>query len=271
MTPERLFDGDLIRASVFSPGQSRLFVSFRQRLDQPGEFSEPRPVRSFTGKGMTHLHLQARWNDWYINAETEALEAVLAEFAQTFEHACAMGFSMGGYAVFRFAAALRLKQIIAVSPQYSIAPEHVPFDRRYRDCAGGFDADQGDLARRGTDLQGVILADPFRPLDLRNARLIQAAFPGVRLARLAAGGHPATGVLGEGGKFGKLQAQLTKPTVPLRRVLMLHRNSRRQSVKYWRHLANRARKTGHTALAEEALRRAAHLQASAGGESGKPG
>lgn len=271
MKPERLFDGDLIRASVFNPGQPRLFVSFRQRLDQPGDFADPRPVRTFTGKGMTHLHLQARWNDWYVNVETEALEAVLSRFAQAFDHACAMGFSMGGYAAFRFAAALRLKQVIAVSPQYSIAPEHVPFDRRYRNCAAGFDPDLGDLARRGTELAGVILADPFRPLDLRNARLIQAAFPALRIARLAAGGHPATGVLGEGGKFGKLQAQLTKPSVPLRRVLMLHRNARRQSVKYWRHLENRARKTGHMALAEEALRRAAHLQASAGGESGKPG
>lgn len=271
MRPERLFDGGLIRASVFNPGQSRLFISFRQRLDRPGDFADPRPVRSFTGKGMTHLHLQARWNDWYINAETEALEAVLAEFSQGFDHACAMGFSMGGYAAFRFAGALRLKQVIAVSPQYSIAPEHVPFDRRYRDCAVGFDPDLGDLARRGTDLQGVILADPFRPLDLRNARLIRAAFPALRIARLAAGGHPATGVLGEGGKFGKLQAQLTKRTVPLRRVLMLHRSSRRRSAKYWRHLAHRARKTGHMALAAEALRRAAQLQASAAGESGNPG
>ncbi|TNF18195.1 MAG: alpha/beta hydrolase [Rhodobacteraceae bacterium] len=271
MRPARLFDGDLIRASVFNPGQRRLFVSFRQRLDTPGAFADPRPVRSFTGKGMTHLHLQARWNDWYINAETEALESVLADFARGFDHACAMGFSMGGYAVFRFAAALRLAQVIAVSPQYSIAPAHVPFDRRYRDCAAGFDADLGDLARRGTDLSGVILADPFRPLDLGNARLIQAAFPALRLARLAAGGHPATGVLGEAGRFGKLQAQLTKAEVPLRRVLMLHRNARRQSVKYWRHLAQRARKTGHGALADEALRRAAQLQAQTSGQSASPG
>ena len=112
------------------------------------------------------------------------------------------------------------------------------------------------------------------PLDIRNARLIQGAFPGMRLARLAAGGHPATGVLGETGRFGKLQAQLTKPGVPLRRVIMLHRNARRQSVKYWRHLAARARKTGRTALAETALARAKALHAKAGRgpgrETGKP-
>ncbi len=267
MTPERLFDGDLIRATVFNPGQARLFVSFRQRLDTPGAFAEPRPVRSFTTKGMTHLHLQARWNDWYVNAETEALEAVLSDFAQGFSHACAMGFSMGGYAVFRFAGALRLRQAIAVSPQYSIAPEHVAFDRRYRDCADGFDAALGDLTSRDTDLQGMILADPFRPLDIRNAELIRAVFPGVQIARLAAGGHPATGVLGEAGRFPKLQAQLTKRRVPLRRVVMLHRNSRRGSAKYWRHLAAQARKSGRAGLAATAEARLAALRENPGATS----
>ncbi|MDO6731325.1 alpha/beta hydrolase [Marinovum sp. 2_MG-2023] len=259
MTAVLLFDGDLIRASVFNPGQPKLFVSFRQRIADPGSFAEPKPVRSFINQGMTHLHLQSRLNDWYINSETAALEGVLTEFAARFDQACAMGFSMGGYAAFRFAAALRLGRIIAVSPQYSIAPEHVPFDRRYRDCAGGFALDAGDLGPRGTKVAGVILADPFRPLDIRNAALIQTAFPAMRLARLAGGGHPATGVLGEGGKFAKLQAQLVKPVVPVRRVVMLHRNSRRKSVKYWQHLAKQAEKFGRLPLARHAEDRASML------------
>ncbi|WP_417523488.1 alpha/beta fold hydrolase [Marinovum sp.] len=261
MTGERLFDGALIRATLFNPGQKTLFVSFRQRLAAPGQFDDPRPVRSITAAGMSHLHLQSRWNDWYINDETTALEAALRAHAAGYDDACAMGFSMGGYAAFRFAEALRLRRVIAVSPQYSIAPEHVPFDRRYRDCAGGFDADLGDLSTRGTDLQGVILADPFRPMDIRNAALISAAFPQVSLVRLAGGGHPATGVLREGGRFGKLQAQLTKKQVPAVRITMLHRRSRRQSPKYWRHLAAQAEKSGRRALAARALARAEALDA----------
>lgn len=259
MTAQRLFDGDLIRATLFNPGQSALFVSFRQRIPDPGAFTDPTPVRSFTSKGMSHLHLQSRWNDWYINDETVALEAVLADLAHGFDDACAMGFSMGGFAAFRFAAALRLRRIIAVSPQYSISPDHVPFDRRYRDCADGFDAALGDLSTRGTDVQGVILADPFRPMDIRNADLITAAFPAITLARLAGGGHPATGALRDAGRFGKLQAQLTKPKMPQRRIVMLHRNARRQSPKYWTHLAAQAQKTGRNALAHRATARAKAL------------
>ncbi|WP_323766236.1 alpha/beta hydrolase [Marinovum sp.] len=264
MRSETLFDGDLLRATLFNPGQGALFVSFRQRLADPGQFGAPRPVRSFTEAGMSHLHLQARWNDWYINPETEALEAMLRAHAAGYDDACAMGFSMGGYAAFRFAAALRLRRVIAVSPQYSISPDHVPFDRRYRDCAGGFDAAAGDLSGRGTAVQGVILADPFRPLDMRHAGLICAVFAQVSIARLAGGGHPATGALREGGRFGKLQAQLTKPRVPARRVVRLHRNVRRQSPKYWRHLAAQAEKSGRAALARAALARAVGLETGQG-------
>lgn len=259
MKSEPLFDGDLIRADLFNPDGRSLFVSFRQRLAEPGHFDVPRPVRSFTSQGMAHLHLQSRWNDWYINTETEAMEETLGCFSRQFDRVVGMGFSMGGYAALRFASALRLGQVIAVSPQYSIAKAHVPFDRRYRDCAGGFDPVVGDLATRGTKTTGVILADPFRPMDMRNAELISAAFPGLRIARLAGGGHPASRVIREGGKFGKLQAQLTKSHVPLRRVVMIHRNSRRDSPRYWRHLAAQARKSGRNALAEYCENRSAAL------------
>lgn len=260
MKATRVFDGDLIRADLFNPGGAQLFVSFRQRLAEPGEFDDPRPVRTFTGQGMAHLHLQARWNDWYINGETEALEATLSALTERFDRVVGMGFSMGGYAALRFAAALRLDQVIAVSPQYSIAREHVPFDRRYTASAGGFDPALGDLSTRGTGTGGVILADPFRPMDLRNAELICGAFPGLRIARLAGAGHPASRVIREGGKFGKLQAQLTKTRVPLRRITMIHRKSRRDSPRYWRHLAAQARKSGRLALAEYADQRSAALE-----------
>ena len=259
MKAERVFDGALIRADLFNPDGAQLFVSFRQRLAEPGAFDTPRPVRSFTSKGMAHLHLQALWNDWYINDETEALEAALDALTDRFDRVVAMGFSMGGYAALRFAAALRLSQLIAVSPQYSIHKTHVPFDRRYRDCAGGFDPALGDLSPRGTGTSGVILADPFRPMDLRNAELICAAFPGLQIARLAGAGHPASRVIREGGKFGKLQAQLTKPRVPLRRITMIHRNSRRDSPRYWRHMAAQARKSGRLALAEHCETQSAAL------------
>lgn len=237
MRQARVFDGDRLRAVLFNPGKTQLFVSFRQRVDDPGRFADPRPVRSFLRKGYSHLHLQSRLNDWFINSETSALEAELEVLTARFERVVAMGFSMGGYGALRFARALRLDHLIAVSAQYSISPDHVPFDRRYRDCSAEFDADLGDLSGRGNRAQGVLLADPFRPVDLLNAQMIATVFPNLRVMRLAGGGHPATQIIREGGKFGALQRQLLNGPVDARRVSGLHRAARRSSAKYWDRLA----------------------------------
>ena len=52
--------------------------------------------------------------------------------------------------------------------------------------------------------------------------------------------------------------------VPVRRIVMLHRNARRRSPTYWRHLAAQAEKTGRHALARTARVRAATLAAEPG-------
>ncbi|MFW8635279.1 alpha/beta hydrolase [Cribrihabitans pelagius] len=254
-----MFDGDRLRGSLFNPGQRRLFVSFRQRTREAGQFSDAAPVKAFAGAGYTHLHLQARLNDWYINEETAALEAALTEVTSGFAEAAAMGFSMGGYAALRFARALNLTRLIAVSPQFSIAPEHVPFDRRYRKYAGGFDPEQGALQGRGHPVMGAVLADPFRPADMVNAEMIQLVFPGLGIARLCAGGHPATQVLREGRRFPALQRLLRTPGPIPEQAVALHRRARRASPQYWRQLAEQACKSGRIRLAAEAGNRHTQL------------
>ncbi len=240
---------------MFNPGRDRLFVSFRQRTQEAGSFSQSAPVQSFVNAGYSHLHLQARLNDWYINSETEALEGELGRFSGQFSAVHSIGFSMGGYAALRFAKALNLSQLIAVSPQFSIAPEHVPFDRRYRKFASEFDPDLGGLMHRGHPVQGVVLADPFRSADLVHAQMINLVFPGLGVARLAAAEHPATQVLREGGKFPILQRLLRNERVHASRICAMHRGSRRGSPVYWRHLAKQALQARRPQLAELAQKR----------------
>ena len=253
MTGVIVFDGKLLRATLFNGGDNapseRMYVTLRQRLGTPGDFSAPQMAKSFVKKGYCHLHLQSRWNDWYINDETGALEAALTALTIPCHEVIAMGFSMGGYGALRFARALRLQRLIAVSPQYSISPAHVPFDRRFRRSAVGFDPDLGDLRLRGSDVQGVILADMFHRRDLMNAELIMAAFPNLSLARLPGGGHPATQVLREAGYFGQLQKQLLQGRVDPGAIAGIHRESRRHSQVYWRNLEAMALKRGRDSLA----------------------
>ncbi|MBY6057347.1 alpha/beta hydrolase [Leisingera daeponensis] len=262
MRETRVFDGTHLRASLFNPGQPRLFVSFRQRTAEAGQFSRAQAVRTFTRAGFSHLHLQSRLNDWYINHDTAALEAALQAFSAAFDEVAAMGFSMGGYAALRFARALNLSRLVAVSPQISISPEHVPFDRRYRKHADGFDPEQGALAGRGHPVQGAVLADPFRPADLVHAEMIQMVFPGLAIARLAGGGHPATRVLRQGRGFAALQQLLLHGGAAAQGAVALHRPAHRNSPVYWQHLAAQAEKSGRKQLAQQARQR--HMQVAVG-------
>lgn len=261
-TEDRVFDGDLIRASLFNPDADRLFVTFRQRVNDPGTFSGASPVHSFIRHNHAHLHLQSRHNDWYINADTLEIAKVLRDLTSRYRRVSAIGFSMGGYAALRFSKPLRLRQLIAVSPQFTISPRLLPGDARYRDCAGGFDDALGSLdatARRS--LQGVILCDPFKRLDVVNAEMIQTVFPKLRICRLGGGGHPASRVLRQGGHFGELQTLLLSGEVGPARVIALHRTSRRESDHYWSHIAKVAARRQRPELAEFAAERAARLVA----------
>ncbi|MCR8550662.1 alpha/beta hydrolase [Salipiger sp. P9] len=258
MKSARVFDGALLRADLFKGGNRRLFVSFRQRIGSPGAFDPPRPVRAFTSRGYAHLHIQSRWNDWFVNAETEALEAVLRDLAPGFRRVVAMGFSMGGYGAFRFSGALNIAQVIAIAPQISIAPELVPFDKRYRAEAKGFDAALGDLTRHGAPgLRGVVLCDPFLRADLTHALMAQLLFPRLRLCRLAGGGHPPSRVLRQGGFFPDMQAQLLHGWVEADRLIGCHRAARRVSPSYFEHMRRVAERHGRMALAERFAARAA--------------
>lgn len=253
--PTLLFDGARLRATVFHPAVAtgNLIVSFRHRVVEPGTYGAPTAIGRFVDRGWTHLHIESRYNDWYVNAETQPLSAVLAPFTAGFQHVAGMGFSMGGYACLRLSAALNLAEAVVVSPQYSIHPDVVPFEKRYLTEAEGFDRGLGALdghARSG--LRGVVIFDPFRRLDLGHARLIAAALPDLALCRYCFGGHPATGVLRETVKFAAVQELVLRRQLQRAAVLALHRANRAASPRWWRALAKRAEKTGHHNLSQTA-------------------
>ena len=199
--------------------------------------------------------MQSRLNDWYVNSETLALEASLSQVTKDMEHVTAMGFSMGGYAVFRLARALNLRSLLSLSPQFSISEQHVPFDRRFEKWAAEFDPELGALKACAYPLRGLILVDPFNRADLINARMIKEVFPTIEIARLAFGGHPATSVLSQAGRYSQLQKMLLKDRFPPKKIIRVHRGARRKSKRYWTRLAAAASKTGRSALEFQAMER----------------
>jgi pimeloyl-ACP methyl ester carboxylesterase len=261
---ETIFDGAFLRARLTRPrgSGSGLYVTFRQRLDEPGAFSDDPPVRQALTRGLAHLHLQSRWNDWYLNTETAALEAALHRLRSGFDTARAVGYSMGGYAAMRFAAALGLDQALVISPQFTLDRHLIPEERRYREAAG-YDSALGDLARNGKpDLRGVVVFDPSHSLDRRHAALIAQVMPGMAPAACMFGGHPAAGALRAGGGFRTFQGFGLDSDLTAQAVIRLHRQLRSNSSRYWHFRARACLARGKTAQAEIALARAEALAGS---------
>ena len=255
----RLFDGARLRAELTDRGHDRLIVTFDFRRSGKDGFDPPRPSGSFDRNGWAQLAIGCSRNDWFINDETPALEAALAPLADRYGRIHMLGYSMGGYGAFRFAAMLGAQAVVATSPQVSIDPAIVPFDRRFRTEAAGFDPSLGVLPDHPA-LTGVIVIDPFRRLDLRNALMLQARFPRVRIVRLAFGGHPAGGAMRDAGKGGVMNVQAQRAAPDGRAILRQHRAARRLSPAYWTALAGKAR-ARRPALAAHALDRAETLSA----------
>lgn len=259
--PETVFDGDLLRARLWLPDRptTALYVTFRPWVPDPGSFSDHRPVQRALIAGLAHLHIQTRWNDWFLNPETAALEAALKATRARFLTARALGFSMGGYATLRFSRALRLNQALVVSPQVSLDPAVVPEEDRYPEAAS-FDPVAGNLAAHARkDLTGVVVFDPFYRLDHLHARHITALLPGIARARLAFGGHPGTAALGHVGGFRPLQRLSLSSRLQASDVIRLHRDLRAGSMRYWRERAECGLRKHRLSATAAALERAEAL------------
>ncbi|MFM7442487.1 MAG: alpha/beta hydrolase, partial [Tabrizicola sp.] len=261
-----IFDGDFLQARLWLPDRptTALYVTFRQWEAEPGQFSDRGQVRRALTAGLAHLHVQSRWNDWFLNTETAGLEAALKSVRTRFLTARALGFSMGGYAALRFSKSLRLNQVLLVSPQVSLL---LPGEDRYPEAAG-FDPVAGDLSTRARpDLKGVVAYDPTHRLDSLHAGRIMALLPGIQPAKLSFGGHPGTAALGQAGGFRILQRLSLSSRLQARDVVLLHRELRQTSARYFRERADRLLRRGRPDLAALALERAEALAAPEAGPS----
>ena len=255
---ERIFDGETLRATLLphpdpGPRPAPLIVTFDFRQPGKSDFGAPTASAGFRKAGFSQLSIRTRANDWFVNPETPALEARLRSLAHDVGPVHMLGWSMGGYGAFRFAAAMGASRIVAVSPQVSLDPATVPFEWRYPVEARGFDPRLGRIPPPpGRGPSGMILVDPFIAADLAHARALGALFPRVRLLRLAGGGHPASRLLRAAGKAWHIQRAAMQPDADANTdvlpTLRSHKAARRGSADYLGRLA-RAAGPGHPRVA----------------------
>ena len=237
----RVFDGDHLRADLVRRGGATLCVTFDYRRLGRAGFGTLSPSQQIAAAGHDQLMIATRGNDWFINPDTLALEAVCRSLRASYGAARALGFSMGGYGAFRFSRTLGLGHVMAVSPQVSIATDIVPFETRYRQEARLFDTALGDVtALHDPAVQGVILCDPLNLLDLTHAHMFQVLFPAVTLIRLPGGGHPCTQVLRAIGRTGLIQRLALGEVAAAVALQQAHRRARGHSPFYWTALGRAA-------------------------------
>lgn len=233
-----VYDGDHLRATLFNGVLNRLAITFSFREKGRTTFKPAIPANHMATNGFAQLVITARINDWFINADTLRLEFVLHKLTPHYKAVHMLGFSMGGYGAFRFARAAHAAFVTAISPQFSIHPDVVPFDNRYSTEASGFDPNLGDLTSvPHPDLQGIIITDPFRSLDLVNANMIAEVFPHIRIGRLPFGGHPATTLLRHAGKSGVIQRTAMENPPTTAPIIAEHRSARHNNAYYQKALS----------------------------------
>lgn len=191
--------------------------------------------------GVSAIHVLGRGDDWYQYPEMgEAMAAVRSAVARA-DRVLTYGSSMGGYAALRFADAVGAHAVLALSPQYSIDPAKVPFEKRWL-------ADSHRLVFR-PEIEGR-MSCACRPVvvfdatgaDRRHVARIAAEIE-IEAIGLPHVQHPATTFLAEMGLLGPLVLALLAADVDTADLRRRARSLRRNSITYLTGLA--AAQPGH--------------------------
>lgn len=226
---------ELLVRRVGGFGSNLCYVTFdsytdNRTLDRPG-FGET----YFRGRGVDAIHVLSRDNHWYQYPELDAAIARIAAATAGYDQVIAYGSSMGGFAALHYGAACGARIGIGLSPQFSVDPAVVPFDRRWAN----------DVARirfrndEPTPLQRqYVVYDPRDPHDRRHFDLLAARTSTCPIP-VPHGGHPVGGYLVETDMMRRLLGDIEADTFDHAAFARELRQRRRQSAHYLFVLAQR--------------------------------
>lgn len=228
---------DLLVRHVSAADAARHVVTFDcyhddRTLDRPG-FGED----YFARHGIAATHLLSRDNDWFQYPRLPDALAAMRAAAAGAGSVLAYGSSMGAYAAVRFADAVGATAALALSPQYSIDPAKVPFERRWGQDQRRVRALPGLDGPVRCRIRPVVAYDPCG-MDRPHADLIARDTPIQRL-RLPFAGHPVGGYLQEAGLLHGLVMQALDGTLDVAAVERAARAARRGLATYYGTLAGR--------------------------------
>jgi len=207
----------------------------------------------FDGRGIDAIHVLSCDNRWYQYDELPRALAAIASATRNYERVIAYGSSMGGFAALHYGSACGATIGIALSPQYSVDPAVVPFERRWADDAARIAFRDHDIPALETE---YIVYDPRDAHDRRHFALFAARAP-VEGIEVPHGGHPVAAYLSETGLLGPLLEATEAGALDAAAFTAELRRRRRRSGHYFSILAERTppyRPRQKVALAELAVR-----------------
>ena len=243
-----LFRSDALEARRVIAGDAPMrVVTFDSYHDAPG-FDRPGFGELYlAAEGLGAIHLMSYDNDWFQHAETMSVLSSIRMTTRGAERLLAYGSSMGGYAAIRFADAIGADRVLALSPQYSVDPRKVRFERRWMQ-------DQRRIRfRRALDgpirsaARIVVAYDPEISADRAHVERIAAD---VRIERLPLpfAGHPVGAFLAETGLIKPLVEQVLAGTLDAA-ALAREAAARAQSSPTWLGERSAAEAPGAAAIA----------------------
>lgn len=231
-----LFRSDnVVVRSVPASDLSRWVVTFDNYgighgFDRPG-FGED----FLRNAGISAIHVMGVREDWYQYPEMAAAMQAVRQATAGAERVMTYGSSMGGYAALRFADAAGANAVLAISPQYSIDPQKVPFEKRWIQDSRRIRFLPEIDGRLSCGARPVVVFDSIGA-DGHQTALIQRDIE-IQPVRLPYVSHPATTYLGEVGLLQSLVFQTLSGELDAGAFNRQARQARRRSGLYIANLA----------------------------------
>jgi|GEM_PF-336369 len=245
-----IFEGRDIRvvARLFDEDKKDLVITFTGRAASP-------PVEKGFGEAylikrrVSAIHFISNDNHWWQTPEpAEAIAEMHRRGLLGPDRRITLyGSSMGGYAALILSGLIKPRRIVLFSPQFSIDPKRVPFEKRWRAYAAKLSFDHDDMAA-GIDHEAEIKAvyDPFFKPDRQHIQLIEQIRP-VDHVHVRFAGHNTARALEELGIITRVIDALLFRESGERELVDLYRESRHASTLYWYGLSQVLSEHGHHA------------------------
>jgi hypothetical protein len=240
---------------------SQVVVTFSERAE-PQSVERVGFARDLLGRlGIDALFVTCRGNEWYQYAEMQALVDVIRKNTSGYKEVVTYGSSMGAYAAFRVGGQIDATRAVALSPLFSVDPNKVPWEKRWRRDTAHLEFVDDDMASSLRRIsRAIAVVDPLHQ-DAKHARLLRQASETVEIINAPFAGHPTGHFLRETGIISDVVADMLTGKFKAASWPQRRRQARTLSHLYWRNMAERAEKRGRHALATSAAARAQSLQA----------